>query len=417
VRILFLNHNVIWRSTFFRCLQFGKQLVANGHSVDLLTISPKARLRFAEREIEGVHVIESPDLLFSILRTGWDPYDTLRRRVYLKPRHYDLIHAFDCRPAVILPALAQRSRDGATLLTDWADWWGRGGVIDERPNRLIKLFFERTETYFEEHYRTQADGLTVISQALRDRAMGLGVRPEVIARIYSGADTERIQPMDKAAARASLGLPVDAPIVGFTGFVHYDLALLLAAFDLLAQQRPNVRLLITGKPSPLVRQYAERGHWSDRVFHAGIVPYADLPRYLAAADLNALPFADKQANRGRWPNKLGDYLSAGRPVVSNPTGDIQDLFTRYDIGALTEGTPAAFARGMTDLLDDPARALAQGAAARQVAEHELSWPKLTQQLEEHYNSVRDSGRPQREEPTRDPDVSGSPSPMGEGVGG
>lgn len=388
MNILFLNHNVIWRSTFFRCLQFGKQLVAQGHHVDLLTISPGARFRFSEQVIEGVTVIETPDLLFGITRTGWDPYDTQRRKSFLRRRHYDLIHAFDSRPVVILPALAQRKRDGATLLTDWADWWGRGGIIEERPNKLIKLFFQRPETYFEEHYRTQADGLTVISRALGERAMQLGMPPEKIAHIRSGADTERIRPMDKTQAREALGLPVNAPIVGFTGFVHYDLTLLLSAFDVLARQRPDVRLLITGQYSPLVRQYSERGHWSDRVFHAGILPYANLPQYLCAADLNALPFADKQANRGRWPNKIGDYLSAGRPVVSNPTGDIQDLFARYDIGVLTEETPVAFAHGMAEVLDDPAHARAQGYMARQVAEHELSWPKLTQQLEEHYRRIR-----------------------------
>jgi glycosyltransferase involved in cell wall biosynthesis len=398
MNILFLNHNVIWRSTFFRCLQFGKQLVANGHHVDLLTISPHARFRFTEQDIEGVHVIETPDMLFSILRTGWDPYDTMRRSAFMKRRQYDLVHAFDCRPAVILPALAQRRRDGATLLTDWADWWGRGGVIEERSNKLIKVFFEGTETYFEEHYRTTADGLTVISHALRERAIGLGVRPERIAHIHSGADTERIQPMDKAQARAALGLPLDVPIVGFTGFVHYDLTLLLGAFDVLAKERSDARLLITGKYSPLVRQFSERGGWSDRVFHAGIVPYADLPRYLAAVDLNALPFADKQANRGRWPNKIGDYLSAGRPIVSNPTGDIRDLFTRYDIGVLTEESPEAFAHGMAAVLDDPAHAAAQGNMARQVAERELSWPALTRQLEAHYSFIRNGRHPTVETP-------------------
>jgi hypothetical protein len=98
--ILFLNHNVIWRSTFFRCLQFGKQLVANGHRVDLLTIAPRERWTFRERDIDGVRVIETPDLLVGMTRTGWDPYDTFRRSQFLKHRHYDLIHAFDCRARV-----------------------------------------------------------------------------------------------------------------------------------------------------------------------------------------------------------------------------------------------------------------------------------------------------------------------------
>jgi hypothetical protein len=93
--VLFLNHNVIWRSTFFRCLQFGKQLVANGHRVDLLTIAPRERWTFRERDIDGVRVIETPDLLVGMTRTGWDPYDTFRRSQFLKHRH----RPFLCRAA------------------------------------------------------------------------------------------------------------------------------------------------------------------------------------------------------------------------------------------------------------------------------------------------------------------------------
>lgn len=390
--ILFLNHNVKWKSTFHRCLQFGKHLVARGHRVDLLTIAPRARSGFAESDIEGVHVVETPDLLFGMMRTGWDPYDVWQRKRFLRSKHYDLIHAFDSRPVVILPALAQRQRDGATLLTDWADWWGRGGIIDERPNKLIKYGFGAIETYFEEHYRTGADGLTVISRALQDRAIGLGVPAERIARISGGADVESVTPLDKTVAREQLGLPRDVPIVGFTGFVHYDLTLLLSAFDVLAKQRRDVHLLLTGATSPLVQQYSQRGGWSERVIHAGMVEYAKLPTYLACADVFALPFADKQANRGRWPNKIGDYLSAGRPIVSNPVGDIRELFMNFDIGCLTDETPQAFAEGLASVLDDRGRSQVRGQVARYVAENVISWAKLTDRLEQHYALIR-SGAP------------------------
>ncbi len=386
--ILYLNHNVKGRSTYHRCFQFAKHLVARGHHVDLLTISPTERVRFRESNNAGVHIIETPDLLVGMTRTGWDPYDTWRRTNFLKNRRYDLIHAFDCRPAVILPALAQRRRDGATLLTDWADWWGRGGIIDERPNKLIKLTFEGIETYFEEHFRTQADGLTVISEALHERALKLGVHPERITHISGGADIEHIQPGDRIAARRALGIPEHGPIVGFSGFVHYDLSLLLEAFDHLARMRKDARLLLTGARSPLVQQYARRGGWADRVIEAGTIDYAILPRYHACVDVFALPFTNKLANRGRWPNKIGDYLAAGRPIVSNPVGDIKELFTAYDIGYLTNETPEAFAQGLYHALGDPTSAEAKGRTARFVAERVLSWALLSVRLEEHYGLIQ-----------------------------
>ena len=386
--ILYLNHNVKGRSTYHRCFQFAKHLVARGHHVDLLTISPTERIRFRESVNEGVHIIETPDLLVGMTRTGWDPYDTWRRTNFLKSRRYDLIHAFDCRPAVILPALAQRQRDGATLLTDWADWWGRGGVIDERPNKLIKFAFEGIETHFEEHYRTEADGLTVISQALHQRALDLGVQPDRITHISGGADIEHIQPGDRRAARRALGIPVDGPIVGFSGFVLYDLDLLLRAFDHLAHTRKDVRLLLTGARSPLVQQYARRGGWAGRVIEAGVIDYSILPQYHACVDVFALPFANKLANRGRWPNKIGDYLAAGRPIVSNPVGDIKELFAAYDIGYLTDEEPEAFSDGLNRALEDRAAAEVKGQTARFVAERVLSWARLSVRLEEHYQLIQ-----------------------------
>lgn len=397
MNILYLNHNVKGRSTYHRCFQFAKHLVARGHRVDLLTISPTERIRFHESVNEGVHIIETPDLLVGMTRTGWDPYDTWRRTNFLKNRRYDLIHAFDCRPAVILPALAQRRRNGATLLTDWADWWGRGGVIDERPNKLIKLTFEGIETYFEEHYRTQADGLTVITEALHERALKLGVQPERITHISGGADIEHIQPGDRIAARRALGLPEDGPIVGFSGFVHYDLSLLLGAFDHLARMRKDVRLLLTGARSPLIQQYARRGGWADRVIEAGVIDYSVLPRYHACVDVFALPFTNKLANRGRWPNKIGDYLAAGRPIVSNSVGDIKDLFAAYNIGYLTHETPEAFAQGLYHALDDPASAETKGRTARLVAERVLSWERLSVRMEEHYRLIQGYAAPTGQE--------------------
>ncbi|HEX9037173.1 MAG TPA: glycosyltransferase [Ktedonobacterales bacterium] len=386
--ILYLNHNVKGRGTYHRCFQFAKHMVALGHRVDLLTISPAERLRFRETVSEGVHIIETPDLLIGMTRTGWDPYNTWRRKGFLKTRRYDLIHAFDCRPAVILPALAQQRRDGATLLTDWADWWGRGGVIDERPNKLIKLTFEGIETYFEEHYRTQADGLTVISDALHQRALALGVHPERITHISGGADIEHIKPGDRIAARRALGLHTAGPIVGFSGFVHYDLELLLGAFDHLVRLRPDARLLLTGATSPLIQQYARRGGWSDRVIEAGVIDYSILPQYHAAVDVFALPFANKLANRGRWPNKIGDYLAAARPIVSNPVGDIKALFAAFNIGYLTDEAPEAFAQGLYRALEDSVSAQAQSQTARYVAEHVLSWAQLSVRMEDHYRRIQ-----------------------------
>ena len=47
-----------------------------------------------------------------------------------------------------------------------------------------------------------------------------------------------------------------------------------------------------------------------------------------ARTVMALPMTDTASNRGRLPNKLLDYLSAGRPTVAGPVGDVKSIVER-----------------------------------------------------------------------------------------
>ena len=115
MRILFLNHNVARQGgTYFRAFQAARHLAARGHAVTLLTISARQRWRFERETAAGVEILHTPDLLWGLGRTGWDPWDTTRRLGWLRGQAWDIIHAWDCRPVVILPALF--AREGSALL-------------------------------------------------------------------------------------------------------------------------------------------------------------------------------------------------------------------------------------------------------------------------------------------------------------
>ncbi len=386
MNILMLNHNPAGKSTFFRCYHFARQLVKRGHAVTLLTISPTRRLHFARRDEAGVQIVHTPDLAFGFARTGWDPYDVLRRIGWLWGRRYDVVHGFDGRPIVTYPAL-YAARQGAAFVSDWADWWGRGGVIAEQRPAWLRLSFGGIETYYEEHFRRRAAQLTVISRALEQRAIGLGLASERITRIPSGADVDGIVPRDKQQARRELGLP-DARYVAFTGFVQYDVDLLLQSFALLARDWEGalpVRLLLVGPPAAKVQRAAGELGIADLVHAPGPQPFTRMQLYLGAADVLALPLRDSVSNRGRWPNKIGDYMAAARPTVSNPTGEIAHLFAAHEIGLLAGEQPAAFAAALRRLLDDDALAARLGQQARAVAERDYSWAALTPRLEAVYH--------------------------------
>jgi glycosyltransferase involved in cell wall biosynthesis len=383
-----LNHNVRGRSTYFRAVGLAKELVNRGHSVTLMTIAPSARWRVRRSNERGVDIIETPDLLFGSLRTGWDPWDGIRRyRLGLALDSVDLVHAFDNRPAVILPALALSRKLGVPLCSDWADWWGRGGVISATRPWPVRLFFGGIETFFEEHFRTYADLLTVTSRALEQRALELGIPRNRVHYLPSGADTERIFPMDKAIAREQLGLPVEGFIVEYMGYVQYDLDLALRAFAIVRGRLPQIQFLLVGPGNRKVRRLVECLDVEESVTVTGSQPHSSMSSWLAAADVLLLPFQDTVYNRGRGPIKLGDYLASGRPFVTNPVGEIGEILARDQVALAASEDPQEFAEKILLLLQDPELATFLGANARQMAEGPLNWHRFGGQLETWYRGL------------------------------
>ncbi|MBU4232495.1 MAG: glycosyltransferase family 4 protein [Proteobacteria bacterium] len=385
MRLLFLNHNVAWRGGFFRAFHWGRYLVRRGHQVTLLTISEKKRWGMEIQEREGVRLVKTPDLLTGRLRSGWDPWDIINRMIYLWPRQYDLVHSVDSRPVCILPALMLKKLRKTKLVIDWLDWWGRGGTIMERSDSLAERLFSPVETFFEEGFRQFADGSVVISSALKNRALSLGVGAEHLVQIPFGADIDRLLPRDKMAARRRLGLGKGKKFLGYVGLISAkDLDLLLHAYEQLYESDNRIRLIFIGRSG--VKRGDLNPKISDGVRLTGEITYEALQDYIAACDVMCLPLKNTIANRGRWPSKISDYLAAGRPVAATAVGDLAALFSKAEIGVLSKDEPGDFARATQQLLARPDLE-ELGRNARRVAETELSWDILTDRLESLYQDI------------------------------
>lgn len=384
MRILLLNHNVAWSvGTFYRALNFGRSLAAQGHQVRMVSISRRKRFGFTTYLRDGIEMVESPDLFWGIGRTGWDPWDTLNRITYLAPYSYDIIHAFDSRPAVILPALVLSRLRRTPLVLDWADWWGRGGTIEERPYRLVRVLFGGIETFFEEAFRRSADATTVISRPLAGRAEKLGVSATEILRLPQGCDTESVRPIDQDTARRRLGLPLETPLVGHLGVLFpRDAELLFSAYQQLAGRvEPALSLVLVGRHRATIPAGLQSG---GQVIETGFVADEELPFWLAACDVTVLPLTATLANQARWPSRGNAYLAAGRPVITTRVSDFHEYVTNWDAGLVVGPDDTALAQGIAGALNDPAARDRWGAQARRLAEGPLSWETLTEQLANLY---------------------------------
>ena len=382
LRILILVHNQTRKGgAYYRGLNLGAPLARRGHGVTLMSIHATSRLRMVERDLDGVKVVESPDLLWGVGRTGWDPWDTLRRAIWVSRRPFDIIHTVDTRPAVSIPAIVGRRANGAAWVADWTDWWGRGGATTERDGWIIKSLVGPLEQWFEEKPRPSADATVVISRALAQRAESLGIDPANILLLPPGADPSAIRVSTISSAREKCGLDSKGKLIGYLGNIYQRDADLL--FETL--NRLNVadaRLLMVGEPGCLVPERVK-----DRITITGRLPFDRMLDYLSACDVLALPLSDTIANRGRWPSKVNEYVAVGRPTVACDVGDVADLLRDNDIGLLVQPEPSDFAARIDELLANPERARAMGDRAREVARTSYSQDAMADRLEEFYRKT------------------------------
>ncbi|MDD2388642.1 MAG: glycosyltransferase family 4 protein [Desulfobacterales bacterium] len=385
MNILFLNHNIKGVGTYIRCFNFAKHLVRFGHSVVILTSAPSYILTPKREMHEGVEVVCMPDVFGRRLRNGGlGIIDTALRCLYIQRRHFDIVENFDHRPAVLYPALMSRYLQKTHLVSEWTDLHGTGGSLENRPECLQKLI-RPYEDFTEKTSKKIAKKLIVISRGLRNMALKLGVPESRIVRIPGGADVENILPGSRIEIRKRLGLPVDKKIIAYTAGTHYDIELLIKTVNIIQKKRKDVVLVTTG--ASLVKKYRRKLFDTERIIELGFLPYDRYTDFLPSADVFIFPYVNSTLNIGRWPNKIGDYMAAGRPVVSNPTGDITELFEKHEIGLLASEDPNDFADKTLTLLDDSQLNARMGLNARKIAEQQYDWKILSGRLEDCFREI------------------------------
>jgi glycosyltransferase involved in cell wall biosynthesis len=393
MKIMFLSSALTYGGTYIRCQELSRWLTRQGHDVVVVKVSERSRTRILRSEINGIRVLEMPRF-WGMRWFGNDrlPSDILARVLHLAANRYDVVHLFSHHLSGYLPwRLAGILGWAELLVNDWDDLWTDGGWYGDGCNPRIPGWRYRIEAWLERAARTNADGVTAISSALLDRAIALGIDQERTQYIPAGADTENIAPLPRDLARRRLGLEFEGIALVYSGFSipEADLTLMLSALRLV-RERLGARLLVSGLGrQPIDRERRRLGLPRDSIIHVGNIPMADFSCFLGAGDIALLPYTDSKTNRHRFPNKFGDYLAAGKPVVAGEVGDIGGFMRRYPVGLPADGSPRDFADKILVLAEDPDLRERCSQAARWAAEEVLSWRIHGQTLTSFYTRLLD----------------------------
>ncbi len=195
----------------------------------------------------------------------------------------------------------------------------------------------------------------------------------------------------RAQIRASLGMR-EEPMVMFVGnFFHWhDVVTLLRAFAEAMRICPEARLVLVGdgeRRAEMMKHASELG-LDHAVKFTGIVPHAEVPRYIAAADLAVVPYPPMQQEMWLSPLKLFEYMSSGKAVVASAVGQIVDVLRDGENGLLVPpGDVSAMSNALIKLFRDPALRTKLGTQAREDAVQKFSWESYLTRLERIFEAV------------------------------
>jgi glycosyltransferase involved in cell wall biosynthesis len=118
------------------------------------------------------------------------------------------------------------------------------------------------------------------------------------------------------------------------------------------------------------------------------VPKAGMAEALAAADACIAILKPITLYATVYPNKVFDYMAAGRPVILAIDGVIRQVVEAAQGGFFTPpGDAAAMAEAISHLADDPSQARQMGLNARAYVEAHFDRPALARQLAEIFEQM------------------------------
>jgi glycosyltransferase involved in cell wall biosynthesis len=228
-----------------------------------------------------------------------------------------------------------------------------------------------------------ADGMLAVSPECEEVLRRRGYQGRV-GVLPHGVDVAGFAPAPSAELRGQLGLR--GPVIGFAGQLEERKGLpdLLEAARRLREQRgESFHLLIVGD-GPLrgrAEEFTATQLGPGQARHLGFVAHGDMPDYIRAMDVLALP----SRTTGNWKEQFGrvllEALACGVPVVGSDSGYIPELIAQTGGGLVfPEGDVAALAERLAWVLDHPEQAREKGRQGREVVVREYSSARVAERL-------------------------------------
>jgi len=283
---------------------------------------------------------------------------------------FDAIHAFRALPeGLVAWAVARLTFRPVVIYAHGEELttWGRGGKFKAMRFALRHV-----------------DRVVANSEHTRGTLLEMGVDPARITIIYPGVDVSVFRPgLDTTGLRESLGIRPDEKLVFSVGRLSrrkgFD-QMIRAVAHLHAEGIP-LRYVIAGigEDADYLDGLIAEQNAQGIVHRIGAVSEADLPRWMNACDVFAMPNRDINGDNEGFGMVFIEAAACGKPSLAGEAGGTGSAVLHERTGIRVDGVDAAeVAQGLRQLLTHPERMRALGEAGLDRVHDRFAWEQVAQ---------------------------------------
>lgn len=237
--------------------------------------------------------------------------------------------------------------------------------------------------WLERFLYRHADTLVVNSPGFIDHILSKGGSNPIL--VPNGVDPDMFDPADSGAELRKKHHLEDKFVVLYSGAhgISNDLDVMLAAAKL-TSLHPGIAYVMVGdgkEKNNLVNQANQLG--LTNVLFLPPVPKEEMKDVLAAADACLAILKPVELYKTTYPNKVFDYMAAGRPVLCAIDGVIRDVVEDANAGIfIPPGDPASLAEGVLTLYSSQKDARKMGINGRTYVTENFDRRTIARQMED-----------------------------------
>ncbi|OZC04146.1 hypothetical protein BSZ36_14840 [Rubricoccus marinus] len=212
----------------------------------------------------------------------------------------------------------------------------------------------------------RCEGLVTLSDRVRLDVQALGLGETPARQVAHPAYRQFGDALPRGEARAALGIPPEAPLLLFFGFVraYKGLSVLLEALPAIRQRLPGVQLIVAGEfyddRAPYDAQIARLGIGDAVRIESGYASGERVRLLFSAADLVVQPYVSATQS-----GVAQVAFGLGRPVLTTDVGGLAEAIGEGGL-VVPPGDPAPLAESALRFFQEPGvrQRLTAGAAAQ-----------------------------------------------------